>query len=214
MAVTNLADKEPNILIAHGYDNVADAYAELEGSVEWPRMRWLRRVLAELSPGSRVLDLGCGSGVPATLAIAQEHDVVGVDVSSRQIGLARHNVPGAEFIQSDIQSLDFPPDSFDAVVAFYVLDHVPRELHAEVLASIQRWLKPEGLLLLTVETDDNPGELRRWLGVDMYFSSFDADGSRRLVEQAGLQVLADAIETQIEGTKEVPFLWVLARCPD
>lgn len=203
--------EEPSQIVARGYDVVAEDYANLEGAVEWPRMRWLHKVLAELSPGSRVLDLGCGSGVPATREIAREHDVIGVDVSARQVELARRNVPRAEFIHDDIPSLDFPAGSFHAVVAFYVLDHLPRELHATILASIHRWLTPEGLLLLTVETEDEPGVTGEWLGVDMFFSCFDADTTRQLIREAGFEALSEAIEAQIEGEKEVSYLWVLAR---
>lgn len=89
--------------------------------------------------------------------------------------------------------------------------HLPRELHATILASIHGWLKPEGLLLLTVETEDEPGVTGQWLGVDMFFSSFDADTTRRLIREAGFEALSEAIEAQIEGEKEVSYFWVLAR---
>jgi SAM-dependent methyltransferase/dienelactone hydrolase len=208
---TSSPARNPTEIVSLGYDVVAEDYANLEGIVEWPRMRWLRKVLAELRPESRVLDLGCGSGIPATREIARVHDVVGVDVSARRIELARRNVPGAEFIHDDIESLHFPQASFDAVVAFYVLDHLPRESHADVLGRIHGWLKPGGLLLLTVETEDEPGVTSLWLGVDMFFSCFDAGTTRRLIREAGFETLDDAVETQIEGEREVTYLWVLAR---
>jgi hypothetical protein len=72
-------------------------------------------------------------------------------------------------------------------------------------------LKPEGLLLLTVETEDEPGVTGQWLGVDMFFSSFDADTTRRLIREAGFEALSEAVEAQLEGQKEVSYLWVLAR---
>ena len=56
-------------LVAQGYDLVADAYAQLENEAPWPRMRWLKKLLYRLSPGSVVLDLGCGSGDPADVEI-------------------------------------------------------------------------------------------------------------------------------------------------
>jgi ubiquinone/menaquinone biosynthesis C-methylase UbiE len=201
----------PHEIVARGYDVVSEDYANLEGAIEWPRMRWLSKVLAELPAGSRALDLGCGSGIPATREIAKEHDVVGVDVSARQIELARRNVPGAEFIHGDIETVNLPPASFDAVVAFYVLDHLPWESHADVLRRIHGWLKPGGLLLLTVETEDEPGVTAQWLGVDMYFSCFDAETTRRLIREAGFETVTDAVEAQIEGEKEVSYLWVLGR---
>jgi hypothetical protein len=100
MAVTT---QEPQELVARGYDRAAEQYARLEGETQWPRMRWLGDLLARLPAGSRVLDLGCGSGIPATKTIAERHTAVGVDISARQVELARANVPAAQFHQAPRQ---------------------------------------------------------------------------------------------------------------
>jgi SAM-dependent methyltransferase len=206
--------QDPQEIVARGYDRVAEQYARLEAGVEWPRMRWLRDLLARLPAGSRVLDLGCGSGVPATQAIARHHTAVGVDVSARQVELAWANVPGAEFRRADVLELEFPPGSFDAVVAFYTLDHIPREQLPVLLARIGTWLRAGGFLLFTAEVQDQPGIVGQWLGVPMFFSCFDAATTRRLVEAAGFELLRDGIEAQLEGDHEVSYLWVLARRPE
>jgi cyclopropane fatty-acyl-phospholipid synthase-like methyltransferase len=65
-------------------------------------MRWLTKLLNRLEPGASVLDLGCGSGDPADVAIAREHKVTGVDVSQTQIHLARQNVPTGTFLQGTL----------------------------------------------------------------------------------------------------------------
>jgi SAM-dependent methyltransferase len=81
--MTNEADART--IVEAGYDAVADRYAALEeAGNEWPRMRWLERLLSGVEQGSRVLDVGCGSGVPATRAIAERFDAVGIDVSAVQ----------------------------------------------------------------------------------------------------------------------------------
>lgn len=72
-------------------------------------------------------------------------------------------------------------------------------------------MKPGGLLLLTVETEDEPGVTGQWLGVEMFFSCFDAATTRRLIREAGFESLDDAIETQLEGEKDVQYLWALGR---
>ena len=210
MVETNRA---PQDVVAHGYDRVAEEYAALEGEHEWPRMRWLREVLAQLPRDSRVLDLGCGSGVPATLEIARKHLAIGVDVSARQIALARENVPSAEFTEADVLALEFPAHSFGAVVAFYVLDHLPREQHGALLRRTWTWLTPGGLLLFTVETEDTPDTTSRWLGVDMFFSCYDEETTRRMVLEADFEMRTHAVESQLEGTRDVSFLWVLAAKP-
>ncbi len=174
-------------------------------------MRWLRRVLTRLAPGSSVLDLGCGSGDPADIEIARFHQLTGVDISETQIVLARQNVPKGKFINGDLGSLDFPHESFDAVVSFYTLEHLPREQHGEVLQHIHDWLKPEGMLLFSYEIGDRNDETVEWLGSPMFFSLFDPETITGLVEDAGFEILESEAESQLEQNHEVNYLWILAR---
>jgi len=198
-------------LVEQGYDKVAHDYARLEGEAEWPRMRWLRKVLRELDPGSSVLDLGCGSGDPADVEIAREHRVTGVDISQTQINLARRNVPSGNFIHGDAGSVEFPAATFDAVVSFYALEHIPREEHAIILRRIHHWLRPGGLLLIGTEAGDEAGVVGEWLGVPMYFSAFDSDTVKRLVGESGFVIVETGIESQMEQGDEIPYLWLIAR---
>ena len=113
-------------IVADGYDRIAERY--FAWSDERPsavRLAWLDRALAVIPPGTDVLDLGCGAGVPMTRALARGRRVTGVDLSARQLELARANVPEATFLQADMTALDLPAASLDAVVAFYSLTHVP-----------------------------------------------------------------------------------------
>jgi ubiquinone/menaquinone biosynthesis C-methylase UbiE len=202
--------EDPQEIVARGYDLAAERYARLEGPVEWPRMRWVRRLLERLPDGTSILDLGCGSGVPATRELARRHVVVGADISRRQIELARANVRGAVFLHADALELEFPPGSFGAVVALYLFDHVPRGRQTELLRRIYGWLQDGGCVLLTAEIDEEPGIVARWLDVPMYFSCFDAETTRGMVREAGFDILRDDMETQLEGDREVPYLWILA----
>lgn len=198
-------------VVAEGYDRAADTYARLEQSAEWPRLRWLAKVLRRLDPGSAVLDLGCGSGAPADVEIAAAHQVTGVDISERQIALARKNVPTGIFIHDDLGSASFPAASFHAVVSFYTLEHLPREEHATILRRIHSWLRSGGYLLISTEAAGVAGVVDEWLGVPMFFSSFEPERFTQLVRDAGFDILEDVIEAQMEGETEIPYLWILAR---
>ena len=198
-------------IVEKGYDKVAATYSRLEGKNQWPRMRWLRKVLTRLEPGSSVLDLGCGSGDPADVEIAKLHQVTGVDISKAQIGLARRNVPQGKFINEDLGSLDFPEGFFDAVVSFYALEHLPREQHGQILKRIHDWLKPGGLLLFSYEKGNRSDETVEWLGAPMFFSLFDPQTITGLVKDADFEIIESAVESQLEQDRAVHYLWTLAR---
>lgn len=199
-------------LVASGYDAMAERYLDWSGQVVDPtRDRLFDRLVATLPDRARVLDLGCGAGVPWTRRLAARFDVVGVDISETQVRLARQNVPAASFMVADIAVLDLAPGSLDAVAAFYCVSHLPRDRHADLLRRIAVWLKPGGLLLATLGASDIPGWMGEWLGVPMFFSAYDADTNRSAVRDAGFELLADEVAEVGEPEGTVSFLWVLAR---
>ena len=140
-------------------------------------------------------------------AIQESHKGVGVDISGVQIDLARRNVPGGHFIHGGIMDVDFPPDTFDAIVAFYSVEHVSREQHAELFRRFRCWLKPRGRLMFTLEPYDEPDRTDEWLGVPMFFSAFDPDRTAQLLADVGFTVTDRRIETQLEGEREIEYMW-------
>jgi len=199
-------------LVADGYDRMADRYEQWAAGIEGdPRNRMIAELTRRLPLGGRLLDLGCGSGVPSTKVLAERFDVVGVDFSTAQIEKARVNVPTAEFLVADLTEVEFPDASFHAVTSFYALDHVPRELHATVFRRVARWLVPGGLFLASTGHEDEANWIGEWLGVPAYFSSHAPDVTRRLLTDAGFELEIDEIVEIIEPEGRESFLWVLAR---
>ena len=206
---------DPKRIVADGYDLIAERYLAWSDLRPSPtRLHYLGVALELIPPGSHVLELGCGAGIPMTAALAEGRTVTGVDISATQLDMARRNVPGATFIQADMTTLAFEPASFDAVLAFYSLVHVPRDEHAELLARIRGWLRPGGLFLASMGVGDEPGDVEAdWLGVEMYFSHFGAKANRRLVERAGLVIDRAEVAAEPEDRHDARFLWVVARAP-
>jgi cyclopropane fatty-acyl-phospholipid synthase-like methyltransferase len=200
-------------IVGDGYDAMAEdfvAWSEL--IVGDPRAWWLEQLTSRLDDGARVLELGCGAGPDARL-LAQRFRVTGVEISAEQIARARENVPGAEFVQADFTTLDFPPGSFEAVAAVYSFNHVPRDLLAPLLGRIREWLVPGGLLLASFGTSDTEAWVGEWLGTTMFFSSFPRETTSRLLDDAGFERLIDELGPMEEPEPDGPvaFHWVLAR---
>ena len=108
----------PKKMVASGYDQIAlRGDHGLSGVRAEERHRYTAYLLERLSTGSEVLELGCGAGRHTTRKLAECFSVTAVDISSRQISLARANVPKAQCIQADMAMLEFLPGSFDAVAA-------------------------------------------------------------------------------------------------
>jgi SAM-dependent methyltransferase len=211
----SVSPNDPKRIVADGYDRIAERYSAWTGTeLRGPRARYLEVVQEHVPAEASILELGCATGVPVTQALAAQYRVTGVDISPRHIELARVNVPTASLSVADMATLDLPASSFDAVVAFYAITHVPRDEHPSLLVNIARWLRPGGLFVATLGTGDDPGTVEdNWLGAPMYFSSYDAPASERLVTEAGLDVdSADEI-TEDEDGVPVTFLWIVARKP-
>ena len=199
-------------LVAAGYDAMVETWETWKAQIrDDPRAEWCDELLARLPEDAHVVELGCGGGTDETRALAARFRLTGVDLSHEQLRRARERVPGAEFVHADLTELELAPGSVDAVAAFYVLNHVPRELLAGLLARIHGWLVPGGLVLATLGASDLPGWTGDWLGAPTYFSGFEPDTNRRLIAEAGLELLRDELVTIREPEGDATFHWVLAR---
>jgi len=120
---------------------------------EAPRLKRLANGTAD-----NVLEIGCGQGAGTRIIydLFGPQRYVGVDLDPRMIRRARkkaHALPNATFMQGDVSSLDFPDASFDLVVDFGIVHHVPN--WRDALAELHRILKVRGEFLfedLCVET--------------------------------------------------------------
>jgi 2-polyprenyl-3-methyl-5-hydroxy-6-metoxy-1,4-benzoquinol methylase len=148
--------------------------------------------MARLGPNARVLDLGCGCGVPLVRDLsAAGHRVTGADISDVQIERARRLVPGATFLREDATRAAFPPRSFDAVVCLYTIIHIPLDEQASLLGRVATWLRDGGWLLLTTGHKAWTGPETGWLGgtATMWWSHADAAAYRRWLGAAGFGVV-------------------------
>jgi SAM-dependent methyltransferase len=200
-------------LVAAGYDQIAGEYLARHGS-STVRDQWLSELTALLPEqgGARVLDLGCGAGVPVAQHLAAlGHHVLGVDGSARQIALARRNAPLAEIVHADMTTIDLPAVSFDAVAAFYSITHVPRSEHPRLLKRVAEWLRPGGVFVGSLGAGSLPDWKGQWLGTEMFFSHYDAGTNIGLLHKAGFAV--ERIEQIDQDGDDGRFLWIIARRP-
>jgi SAM-dependent methyltransferase len=196
-----------------GYDELSNRFGEWGAGVEGdPWARFVDELASRLPRGAHVLDLGCGNGEKLA-RLSGRFELTGVDLSEQQLRLARAAVPEAELLHADFAELDLPPGELDAVTALYSMVHVPRDEHPALLARIRGWLRPGGLFLASLSHLGGPDRVDEWLGVDMFFSGFDAETNGRLVQEAGFELLVDELVWMREPESEVAFLWVLARNP-
>lgn len=184
-----------------------------EGVPGDPRIRFIEELGSRLSDGDRVLEIGCGAGVPGTALLARRFDVSGVDISARQLELAAELVPNARFHKGDITTMDFPAGSFDAATAFYSFNHIPLAEQPGLLVKLARWLRPGGLLLACLGTGGSSDGIEHWLGVPMFFASHDRDTNRRHLAEAGFTLLVDEVVSNDGPLGQETWQWILAAAP-
>jgi SAM-dependent methyltransferase len=211
--------QRPQGVVAAGYDAMAERYSSWQAQVVGdPRERYVQKLLTLVPERPDVLEIGCGAGIEPTRTFATVGRLVGIDISRAQIERARAAIPDAELIHGDVTTAVFQPESFDAVVALYVLTHIPGAELPALLGRIAQWLRPRSVLLATFGSRRHESVVDDFLGAPMFFSGFDEETNERLVREAGLAVLESRLEPMREpesepgkGPETAAFHWILAR---
>lgn len=182
-----------NDLVKRGYNKVAKNYSADRDLFQ--NQKYLEKFIEQISTGSIILDLGCGAGIPIDKFLAEyRYKVIGLDISEKQIELAKKNLPEQIFEVKDMSGLKENEYQVDAVVSFYAIFHTPKEQHEELFRKINSFLPENGLVLVTMGSSEWEGTEEDFHGAKMFWSHYGAEKNKEIVRQAGFEILFDEVD--------------------
>jgi SAM-dependent methyltransferase len=185
----------------------ADDWARVQEPLMKPAFEAGLDALA-ITPGTRLLDVGCGSGLALRLAADRGATVSGLDASEALLEHARHRIPGAPIVQGELEDLPFADQSFDVVTGFNSFQYAYRPVAA--LAEAVRVLAPQGRVLYLNWAPPERCQATAYLaaiggllpppppGAPGPFALSSDDAIVRVFDEAGLD---------IASTADVPVVW-------
>jgi ubiquinone/menaquinone biosynthesis C-methylase UbiE len=189
---------------AAAFDAIGERYDDVfpHKSGQIIATQWM---IDRLAPGARVLDLGCGTGVPTAGMLAESGiEVVGVDVSTEMLALARRNVPTGRFVAMDVMELDDSLGRFDGAAAFFCLLMLRRSDIPRVLRRVRSALRPGGLVTIGMVEGDLDYAPLSFLGQEMSVTAYPQADLEAAIRAEGLHVLEVDVEEFEPASAEVP----------
>jgi SAM-dependent methyltransferase len=192
---------EPN---DDGWSGVAAEWSEL-----WaPSAEPLWRIVADATgivAGSRILDVGCGSGEFLAFAQGLGADAAGIDPAPGMVAIARTTAPGARVLEASVEELPWPDATFDVVTAINALQFADDTLDA--LGEMVRVAAPGGFVVVAnwAEAARNDLNVIEAAVAELYGEEPALDGDLR--EPGGLeQLIADAgLELVAANVVDLPW---------
>lgn len=207
------------------FDDIGPAYEQaFEGlPTQAASIDWVIAQLSEKKP-ARCLDVGCGTGRPVCLELANAgHDVLGIDISASMVEDAKKKVPNAKFQKMDMMDFDPGPATYDAITVFFsMIASITQDQIRQNIEKIYTWLKPGGVFVFaTVPVAGNNLEIK-WMGRPVVVSSLEAEEAVRVVREVGFEVVYHGVSTftpqsvkagicSADDVWEEPHLFVHAR---
>lgn len=182
---------------------------KFSGLIEWlvraVASRHIGFLTRQSPPGARILDVGCGRGVALRALAKSGLEAHGFERSPDAVAGLDREVQLR--IADDLAAADYPPDFFDTVIIWHVLEHV-RNPH-EVLLEIARILKPGGRVIVAVP---NYSSLQAqwagsaWFHLDLprHLYHFPVSGLRQLLEGCGFECRSE----HHFSLRQNPFGWI------
>ena len=132
------------------WDRIATHYASQPIADEATYQKKLGRTQQYLTPESRVLELGCGTGSTAIYHASKVERILATDISDHMLNIARDKAKAAaldniDFEQSALMTIDSPNESWDVVLGMSILHLLPdKDAH---IRKVYELLKPGGVFI-------------------------------------------------------------------
>lgn len=178
---------------------------------------WKRRLKKLLwhRPKGALLDIGTGYGQFLHHAESFFSEVTGTEVSESAVALAKEKY-GLDLLAGQVAELDLPPQSFDTITLFHVLEHVPDP--GKLVRQCHAMLRPQGIVIIAVPNDvlawsSKIKKFGRRLGIrsfqkfssklgiskagasrEIHLSHFTPAVLRRLFEDSGLRIMEESLD--------------------
>ena len=182
--------KEITELVKEGYNQAVNNYQkELDDS----RIKlFIYREFKDVLLGGKILELGCGNGSPIGFdLIENEFDYVGIDISEKQIELAKKEHNRNFKVANMIDYLNkIESDSIDGIITMFADFHLPKEGRRDLYEKIYNRIKPNGYLLFTCHPENWEGYIDNWLGAErMYWSTLSKDWYEKNMDEIGFELV-------------------------
>jgi 2-polyprenyl-3-methyl-5-hydroxy-6-metoxy-1,4-benzoquinol methylase len=167
--------------VAASYDQIADWWLDLSNY----GFAQIERAVAFVKQKGVALDVGCGAGRCLDLLARHRFRTEGIDLSTAMIALARERHPEARLSYADIRRWELPR-SYDLIVAWDSIWHVPLSQQEAVLTKLCRGLSPGGVIVFTTVGTDAPSQIQNsCMGPPMYHAALGIPKTLQVLSEAG-----------------------------
>ncbi len=192
--------------------NYADKFIDELNKKHFDRIL-LKSFASENLDNGKLIDLGCGPGQTTKyLSDCGLTDILGVDISSKMVSVAKSINPQLHFDTADILNLKYPDKFFSSAIAFYSIVHFDYEQTQTAFKEIKRVLTENGQFLFSFHIGDKTIHLDNFLdhqvNIDFYF--FETNKITDLLTEIGFEII-DIVERQpykeVEHPSKRAYIW-------
>lgn len=152
-----------------GYDKYASVYDKRINFLNQFEGEVILKMLKGIE-GKKVLDIGCGTGRLVGKLLERKALVTGVDVSGEMLKIASKKFKSTEFIEADAEKMPFPDESFDMMIASFLIVHL-KDLD-KFFDEAYRILRPGGSFIVTNINQRKAPKLKTSKNEDVVITSF------------------------------------------
>jgi ubiquinone/menaquinone biosynthesis C-methylase UbiE len=187
------------------YSKIVNDYARVFDT-DYSDDPYLDKFLAYLKKGSKILDLGCGTGRITQYYSDKGFDVTGIDLSDEMIGYAKRNHPQIDFICKDMRSINYPKESIDAISFSYSLFHLNKKDVPLILEKSHYISKENGIMFIVLQEGSGEVYIDEPFspGDKLFLNLYTEEEIKEILEKTGFKIIfLDRKQSTLEG--ELPY---------